>query len=49
MFDISDFFRVFFLDNPKISFMDCSDFSDSSNFAPTIRETVKKNLADFFR
>ena len=33
---MSDFFRVFFLDNPKISFMDCSDFSDSSNFAPTL-------------
>ena len=48
MFDISDFFRVFFLDNPKISFMDCSDFSDSSNFAPTIREAVKNYLADFF-
>ena len=45
---MSDFFRVFFLDNPKISFMDCSDFSDSSNFAPTIREAVINYLADFF-
>ena len=37
----ADFFRVFelfenHLDNPKVRFMDCSDFSDSSDFAPTI-------------
>ena len=37
----ADFFRVFelfenHLDNPKVRFMDCSDLSDSSDFAPTI-------------